>query len=95
MVVLFILSVCYFFCHAQPQNYMITSPDKKIVVTCNPGQARYNISYNGEVVLKDSTMKNFTNDDILKLAVFLPVLVPIYLAYACFRALKAVLEFQD
>jgi hypothetical protein len=40
-------------------------------------------------------MKNFTNDDILKMAVFLPVLVPIYLAYACFKALKALLEFQD
>lgn len=40
-------------------------------------------------------MKNLTNDDILKMAVFLPVLVPIYLAYACFKALKALLEFQD
>ncbi|WP_342084989.1 hypothetical protein [Dyadobacter sp. OTU695] len=40
-------------------------------------------------------MKNFTNDDILKMAVFLPVLAPIYLAYACFKALKALLEFQD
>lgn len=40
-------------------------------------------------------MKNFTNDDILKVAVFLPVLAPIYLAYVCFRALKALLEFQD
>ena len=40
-------------------------------------------------------MKNFSNDDILKVAVFLQVLVPIYLAYACFKALKALLEFQD
>jgi hypothetical protein len=40
-------------------------------------------------------MKNLTNDNILKTAVFLPVLVPIYLAYACFIALKALVEFQD
>ncbi|MCU7552266.1 glycoside hydrolase family 97 protein [Chitinophagaceae bacterium LB-8] len=63
MVVLFILSVCYFFCHAQPQNYMITSPDEKIVVTCNPRQARYNISYNGEVVLKDSRLGLIRGDE--------------------------------
>ncbi|WP_255720912.1 hypothetical protein [Dyadobacter sp. CY261] len=40
-------------------------------------------------------MRNFTNDHILKVAVFLPVLVPIYLAYGCFKALKALLEFQE
>ncbi|SDF87030.1 hypothetical protein SAMN04487996_11351 [Dyadobacter soli] len=40
-------------------------------------------------------MKNFTNEHILKVAVFLPVLVPIYIAYACFKALKAILEVQD
>jgi hypothetical protein len=61
-VALFIFSVSFFFSHAQPQNYSITSPDKKIVVTCNAGEAVYNISYNGVQVLINSKL-GLTRDD--------------------------------
>lgn len=40
-------------------------------------------------------MKKLTPDQILKAAIFLPLLVPIYAAYGCFKAVKALFEYQD
>lgn len=38
------------------QDYTISSPDKKIVVTCNPVKAVYSIRYNGQPVLDESRL---------------------------------------
>src|SRR5919205_3649843 len=56
-----LFSACFFFCGAQ--NYTITSPDKRITVTCNPGDATYNVSYKGETVLKDSKLGLIREDE--------------------------------
>lgn len=51
----------FLFCRAQ--RYTITSPDKKIVVTCTPSPARYHITYRGETVLKDSKLGIIREDE--------------------------------
>ncbi len=45
---------CVIFSHAQ--DYTISSPDKKIVVTCSPAKAVYSIRYNGNPVLDESRL---------------------------------------
>jgi hypothetical protein len=53
-IFLVVFSLCFVFCNAQ--NYTISSPDKKIIVNCNPANAVYNISYKGQTVLADSKL---------------------------------------
>ncbi|MEO6232571.1 MAG: glycoside hydrolase family 97 catalytic domain-containing protein [Ferruginibacter sp.] len=49
------------FCNAQ--SYTISSPNKNIIVTCNPQQAVYTISYKGNPVLKDSKLGVIRDDE--------------------------------
>ncbi len=42
---------------------IISSPDKKIVVKCNAGKALYNISYRGEIILRDSRLGLVREDE--------------------------------
>jgi alpha-glucosidase len=60
-VFLALFSVCFVFSNAQ--SYSISSPDKKIIVTCNPADAVYNIRYKGEIVLADSKLGVVREDE--------------------------------
>jgi alpha-glucosidase len=51
------------FVFGKTQGYTISSPDKKIVVTCNPADAVYNIKYKGEIVLADSRLGVVREDE--------------------------------
>lgn len=51
-----VLITCCTNLSAQPKAYVISSPDKKIVVSCNPSEAIYTIKYKGETVLADSKL---------------------------------------
>jgi alpha-glucosidase len=48
---------------AHSQSIVIASPDKKIVVTCNPAKAVYSIAYNGQTVLADSRLGVVRDDE--------------------------------
>lgn len=51
-----VLITCCTNLSAQSKAYVISSPDKKIVVSCNPSEAIYTIKYKGETVLADSKL---------------------------------------
>lgn len=51
------------FALAKAQSYTISSPDKKIVVSCNPSNAVYSIKYKGETVLADSKLGVVRDDE--------------------------------
>ena len=53
---LFLFSAFFFIGNAQTKTYTISSPDKKILVNCNPAEAIYSIKYKGETVLADSKL---------------------------------------
>ncbi|NRF37778.1 glycoside hydrolase family 97 protein [Pedobacter foliorum] len=49
--------LCVLCANAQKSGtYLVSGPDKKIEVTCNPVQAIYSVKYKGEIVLTDSKM---------------------------------------
>lgn len=50
-------------CKAQTRRYAVTSPDKKITVTCDPAQSLYNIRYRDEGVLGDSKLGIIRDDE--------------------------------
>jgi hypothetical protein len=54
---------CLGFAFSKAQSYTIASPDKKIVVTCTPTDAVYNIKYKGEAVLADSKLGVVREDE--------------------------------
>ena len=49
-------------CYAQ-LSYSISSPDKNILVVCDPRKASYNISYEGQSVLKNSKLGVIREDE--------------------------------
>jgi alpha-glucosidase len=64
IILSFNLILCALFCSAQNQGiYSISSPDKKIRVSCIPGLATYHVSYNGEAILKDSKIGIIREDE--------------------------------
>ena len=58
-----LLCLSFYLCNAQTPGYTISSPDKNIVVSCNIGQALYNISYKGETVLQNSKLGLLREDE--------------------------------
>src|SRR4051812_26708488 len=60
---LFIFFPSFFVGSAQTSSITISSPDKKIVVSCNPAQAVYSIQYKGETVLADSKIGLLREDE--------------------------------
>lgn len=60
-ILLVALSLCFAYTNAQ--SYTISSPDKKIIVACNPADAVYNIKYKGETVLADSKLGVIREDE--------------------------------
>src|SRR4030095_14661115 len=65
MLKLFFLSLsicCELICYAQ-SSYTISSPDKKILVTCDVGKSVYTISYKGQSILKESRLGLVRDDE--------------------------------
>ena len=56
VAIIFILSLRNSFAQGLEGEHVIVSPDKNIVVTCNPIKAIYRISYKGELALTDSKL---------------------------------------
>lgn len=66
MKIVFYLSLflsCFYHGVAQTSNYTVSSPDKRIVVTCNADRAIYSISYKGQPVLIDSKLGVVREDE--------------------------------
>jgi alpha-glucosidase len=51
------------FAFVKAQSYIISSPDTKIAVSCNPTDAVYNIKYKGEIILADSKLGVVREDE--------------------------------
>ena len=60
---LFSFFLSFFVASGQTSSIAISSPDKKIVVNCNPAQAVYSIQYKGETVLADSKIGLIREDE--------------------------------
>src|SRR6187401_240066 len=59
---LLFLTVYVHNCYAQ-LSFSISSPDKNILVICDPGKTSYTISYKGQSVLKDSKLGVIREDE--------------------------------
>jgi hypothetical protein len=62
-ILVFLFFTYSVFCHSQNGGHTITSPDKKIVVTCFPEQALYSVKFNGETVLANSSLGLIREDE--------------------------------
>ena len=62
-----ILSLALLACNLQPVMaqlaYTITSPDKNIVVSCNPTAATYKILYKGQLTMQSSRLGVIREDE--------------------------------
>lgn len=63
LLLLILLCGYFLFGSAQSSEYTISSPDQKIIVTCNVGQAVYSISYKGVPVLINSKLGLVRDDE--------------------------------
>lgn len=59
----FLCILVFLFCTAQAQHYTVASPNKKIIVTCDPAQLLYSIQYMGQTVLADSKLGVVREDE--------------------------------
>jgi hypothetical protein len=53
----------FFFIPSIAQSFTISSPDKKIIVSCNVEKASYTVSYSGQPVLKESKLGLIRDDE--------------------------------
>src|SRR4051794_19968590 len=60
---LVIFGTSFFVGNGQANMVSVSSPDKKIVVNCNPAKATYSIQYKGETILPESKLGVVREDE--------------------------------